>query len=386
MYLRVFKEDFIDGVTKGASIIAHKTGAAYLRTVWLKAEDDKLNILSTDGNIEFTGVYSSNVMESGLVGVEGKKFNELVRKLKPGEIIFKADLKKNIFFIEQDKRKYRLATTESSWFPELTSFPEGNSVIWSGDVLKGVIEKLIFTISDEDSLGSMTCLKISRGSETDMEIEMCGFDMQNMGLYIIRYDELYSLIPEKGILISKHYLSELRKWLSPGEIELSIDSNRLFIRKQDLSESISMPISFESFADYRAILSTFADKPSSDIVINRRELMDALERIMIFSTEMNKAAIFELKEDEVRINSTAVETGEANEVLQCKYQGTLDQCVFNIRGLLDILAHYTSEEITMSLFGHVKPCKITGADDPDFFVITMPVEIKEEKYYFEEEE
>ena len=386
MYLRVFKEDFIDGVIKGTSILAHKTGAAYLRTVWIKAEEDKVKIMSTDGNLEFTGQYDANIMESGLVGVEGKKINDLVRKLKPGEIIFRADLNNHVCFIEQDKRKYKLATTESSWFPELSPFPQGNSVLWSGEVFKEIIEKLLFTISDENSLGTMTCMKISRSSEADNEIEMCGFDMQNMGLFTIRDEDMYHLIPEMGMLVAKHYMSELRKWLSPGEIELSIDSDRFFIRKQDLSESISMPISFEEFTDYKAILSTFAGKPRSDIIINRRELMDALERTMIFSTEMNKSAIFELKENEVRINSTAVETGEAKEVLQCRYQGTLDQCVFNIKGLLDILARYISEDVIMSLHGTVRPCKITGVDDPDFFVITMPVEIKEETYYTEEVE
>ncbi|MCG8529495.1 MAG: DNA polymerase III subunit beta, partial [Desulfovibrionales bacterium] len=38
MYLKVFKEDVIDGLLKAANIIPAKTGAAYLRSIWLKAE------------------------------------------------------------------------------------------------------------------------------------------------------------------------------------------------------------------------------------------------------------------------------------------------------------------------------------------------------------
>jgi DNA polymerase III, beta subunit (EC 2.7.7.7) len=38
MFLKVRKEDVIDGLLKAANIIPSKTGAAYLRTVWLKAE------------------------------------------------------------------------------------------------------------------------------------------------------------------------------------------------------------------------------------------------------------------------------------------------------------------------------------------------------------
>ncbi len=386
MYLRVFKEDIINGIIKSANIISHKTGAAYLRTLWLKAEDQKISIMSTDGNMEFVGKYDSNVLETGLVGVEGKKFNDLLRKLKPGEIIFKADHDKKLFFIQQDKRRYKIPTSDSSWFPELAPFPEENLVLWSSEVLKEIIDKLYFSISDDDTMGYMTCMYISRGRQEDTVVEFCGFNVQNMSLYTIKNDELYNLVPEEGILIPKKYLIELRKWLGSGEIELSISNERFFIRTKDLKENISFPLSFEEFTDYHEILESISDDLNSNLLINRKDLMDTLERILIFSTEFNKSVVFELQEEEIRLDSSAVETGEANEILQCKYQGDIKEVVFNIKNLLDILGNFRSEEINMSLAGQVRPCKITGEGDPNYFAITMPVQIKEETYYTEEEE
>jgi len=386
MYIRIFKEDVIDGVIKATSIISHKAGAAYLRTLWLKAEEDKLQILSTDSNMEFTGKYGANVLETGLVGVEGKKFNDLMRKLKPGEITFRSDQEKNILFIQQDKRRYKVPTTDSSWFPELSSFPEENNVLWSGELMKEIIDKISFSISDDDAMGSMTCMKIARGDEEKTEVEFCGFDIENMSLYSLKDDGIYSIIPEDGLLIPKKYLAEIRKWLTSGEIELCISNDRFFIRTQDLSESISFPMSFSEFTDYRSILISFSSELNSYLKVDRKELMDSLERILIFSTEFNKSAVFELKEEEVRIASTAVETGEANEILGCKYSGDIKELVFNIKSLLEILDHFTSEEINLYLAGQVRPCKITGDDDPNYFVVTMPVEIQEETYYTEEKE
>ncbi len=69
MFLKVRKEDIIDGLLKAANIIPAKTGAAYLRTVWLKAEGDTLAILATDSSIEFSGTYPAVSSEGGLVGV-----------------------------------------------------------------------------------------------------------------------------------------------------------------------------------------------------------------------------------------------------------------------------------------------------------------------------
>ena len=57
MHVTVKKEQIIDGLQKAASIIPSKAGAAYLRSIWLQAKSDGITIMSTDVNIEFTGVY-----------------------------------------------------------------------------------------------------------------------------------------------------------------------------------------------------------------------------------------------------------------------------------------------------------------------------------------
>ena len=86
MQLKVFRNDIIDGLQKSSAIIPAKTGAAFLRTIWLEAASGVLRILSTDSSLEFTGQYAAKVTEEGLCGVQGKNFFELVRKLPPGEI------------------------------------------------------------------------------------------------------------------------------------------------------------------------------------------------------------------------------------------------------------------------------------------------------------
>ena len=55
MKLSVNKEQIIEGLQKAAAIIPAKAGAAYLRSIWLKAEKGSLSIMATDANIEFTG-------------------------------------------------------------------------------------------------------------------------------------------------------------------------------------------------------------------------------------------------------------------------------------------------------------------------------------------
>ena len=54
MLFTVKKENIIEGLQKAAGIIPTRAGAAYLRSLWIKAEGE-LTIMATDANIEFTG-------------------------------------------------------------------------------------------------------------------------------------------------------------------------------------------------------------------------------------------------------------------------------------------------------------------------------------------
>ena len=67
MLFTVKKENIIEGLQKAAGIIPTRAGAAYLRSLWIKAEGEVLTIMATDANIEFTGAYPADVKEPGLV-------------------------------------------------------------------------------------------------------------------------------------------------------------------------------------------------------------------------------------------------------------------------------------------------------------------------------
>ena len=104
MYLKVNRDEVIEGLQKSASIIPAKTGAAYLRTIWLKSEGGNLCIMSTDSNLEFCGTYPAEIVEEGLAGVQGRAFYDLVRKLPSGELSIKFDSDGSSILVEQGSR------------------------------------------------------------------------------------------------------------------------------------------------------------------------------------------------------------------------------------------------------------------------------------------
>ena len=158
MKLTVNKEQIIEGLLKAVAIIPAKAGAQYLRSIWLKADEGGLSVMSTDANIEFTGCYQAEVAEPGLIGVQGRAFVDLVRQLPSGVLHLSLDEASGNLLLEQGRRSYKLPVSGAEWFQNFSTFPEENTVTWSGDFLQDVLDKVTFCISEDDAMDAIACL------------------------------------------------------------------------------------------------------------------------------------------------------------------------------------------------------------------------------------
>ncbi|EHJ48431.1 DNA polymerase III, beta subunit [Solidesulfovibrio carbinoliphilus subsp. oakridgensis] len=390
MQLKVFRNDIIDGLQKSSGIIPAKTGAAFLRTIWLEAVDGVLRILSTDSSLEFTGQYTAKVTEAGLCGVQGKSFFELVRRLPPGEIGLTLDAASGNLLIKQGSRRYKLPVSDRNWFQNFSPFPEGAAVTWSGDFLQELIDRVAYCISDEDTMEAMACMFLKPAEAA--KVEVCGLNGHQFSLVAFLNDDIHAMLPPEGILIQKKYVAELKRWLTADEIELAISQKRLFFRTQEKDETsakvetFSLPLSYYQYPDYNTFVSKLATDGVSTLTIDRLELVDALERVAIFNTDNNRCASFLFDgPGELSLRSQGQEAGEASETLECAFTGSLDKVAFPTKDIIDILGHFHSPKVTLTLTGAEGPCGIAGEEDADSLVIIMPMKIVEETYYSEED-
>lgn len=384
MYLTVFKEEIIEGLQKAANIIPQRTGAAYLRSIWLKAENGRLEILSTDSNLEFRGSYTAEVTQPGLVGVQGRSFVELLRRLPSGKITLKVDAEAPILHIstESGRGKYKFPVNDATWFQKFSDFPEEGAVMWSGDFLQELIDRIAYCIGDEGS-DALACLFVKPGK--DGRIEAAGMNGHQFAMLSFANDDLRALLPQEGILIQKKYLTELKKWLGTDEIHLNLGDKRLFLRTESKSESLSLPLSSYQYPDYAIFLSRISENDVSKLTLTREEAQSALMRIAIFNSESNRCTYFDLSEKEAVLSATGQDVGSASEALDVEYQGTIPKIAFPTNNLLTIMDHYSSASLTMLLTEAEGPCGIRGADDPDYVVIIMPMKILDDVNFSEEQ-
>ena len=387
MFLKVNRDEIIEGLQKSANIIPAKTGAAFLRTIWLQCENGNLNVMSTDSNLEFRGAYPASIEGEGLAGVQGRAFYDLVKQLrsKQGELTIRTDDDSANVVVEQGARKYKFPVNDPEWFQKFSTFPENGTVFWSGDFLHEIIEKIAFCISDEDSMEAIACIYIApREVGGDKKVEVCGLNGHQFAMFNFVNDDIYNMLPEDGVLIQKKYLSELKKWLTADEIELAISDKRLFFRTGDQRETFTLPLSYYQYPNYQNFLAKLNDPDVSKLEVNRLEMVDALSRVSLFNTDSNRCAYFTFDGNEVLVSAQGQETGTARESLDATFSGDMKRIAFPTRNLIDILNHFNSDTVTFTLTGTEAPCGVSGPDDKDYQVIVMPMMIQEETYYTEE--
>ena len=185
------------------------------------------------------------------------------------------------------------------------------------------------------------------------------------------------------MLIQRKYVGELRKWLDGDEIEVNLTDKRLFVRSGDGHETLSLPRAGYAYPDYSPFMTRLAAPDVSLLKLNRKDCLDALDRISIFNTESDRCTYFELSGSEVMLSAQGQDTGSANESLEVSYNGSIGRIAFPTKNLMEILTHYQSGELTLTLTGAEGPCGINGTEDPDYTVLIMPMKIAEESYYEE---
>ncbi len=384
MQCHVLKEDIVEGVQRAANIIPAKTGTAYLRTIWLETQENAITIMATDSNIEFTGTYTAQVQEPGRVGIHGKKFSELIRKLPPGQLTFEAEEGASSILVYQGKKKYRLPLNNVSWFQEFQTMPETNRAVWSGELLQQVIDRIAFCISNEEDTGAMNCIKFVPLAQD--AVEVCGMNGHQFALLTCTTPDIHASLGETGVLIAKKDLSEIGRWLRPEDISVSLTEKRMFLCSAQGHETLSLPRRTHVFPNYQSFIERYETLFRCTLKVNKDELVDALERILLFNTQSSRATYLHFTPTELRLSCHGQEFGEGSEVLTADFQGDLETIAIPTQILLEILSHFDSSTITFQMAGPLDPCKISGPDDPDYFIITMPVEISEDTYYTEEED
>lgn len=238
--------------------------------VLMSVKNNVLTVKATDGEIGLSyKIERLSVNEEGEATANGKKLLDIIKSLKPGQIILET-IEKYIY-IKQNNSKYKLPMHNVSDFPQFPDINDKSKFEIDAGILGRSLKKILPCIEQTNPKIEITGALIDIQKEN---INLVSTDGRRLSLYNIKtnsQEELKLIIPKKAI-------SEIQK-LFNGEIEIYYDLN-VFIATSKSFEFYTKLINGK-YPSYEKIIE---DKQfENKITLDRENFIEGIKTISMLS-------------------------------------------------------------------------------------------------------
>jgi DNA polymerase-3 subunit beta len=150
---------------------------------------------------------------------------------------------------------------------------------------------------------------------------------------------------DERVLIPRKAIHELKQ-VTEGEeaVFFSRTDNHLIFRTQ--RRTLTSKLVEGQFPAHEKVIAAKGPKVGQ---AKRVELLDALRRVSLLSTERSRAVRLTMKTGEIELHASSPDQGEAVETLAAEYTGEQVDIGFNAQYLAEFLSVLTDSEITVEL-------------------------------------
>ena len=357
------KANLLKGVNIVSKAVSTRTTMAILECILIDASAGEIKLTANDMEIGIETIIDGDIIERGIIALDAKIFSEIVRKLPDNDVTIETDATfKTVITCE--KAKFNIIGKSGEDFSYIPVIPRNEPVVISQFTLKEVIRQTIFSIADNDNNKLMTgeLFEIN-----DNRLKVVSLDGHRISIRNIELKESYE---HKKVVVPGKTLMEISK-IIPGSVE---DDVQIFITDNHIifeferTTVVSRLIEGEYFRIDQMLSTDYETK----IVINKRELLDCIDRATLLIKEGDKKPIIMNVTDgnmELKINSFV---GSMNEDIEIDKEGRDILIGFNPKFFIDALRVIDEERITLYMVNPKAPCFIRD-DNESFIYLILPV-------------
>lgn len=357
------KSNLLQGVNTVSKAVPSRTTMAILECILIDASTNEIKLTANDMELGIETRIEGDIIERGVIALDAKIFSEIVRKLPDNDVSIITDESfKTVITCE--KAKFNIIGKSGEDFSYLPYIERNHSIVLSQFALKEVIRQTIFSISDNDNNKLMTgeLFEINEN-----QLKVVSLDGHRISIRNIDLKENYQ---KHKIIVPGKTLQEISKILSGGSdemINMFFTENHI-VFEFDNTTVVSRLIEGEYFKIEQMLSSDYDTK----IKINKRELLECIDRATLLVKEGDKKPIIMTVTDEsmgLKINSFI---GSMNEDIDIQKEGKDIMIGFNPKFFIDALRVIDDEEIILYMVNPKAPCFIKDENEKYIYLI-LPV-------------
>ncbi len=370
MKFSCLKSELVQAIQIAGRSIASKPQTPILSGIYIHANDDGLEIQSTDYEIGVILHVKAEVEKPGEIVVSGRYFYEVVRTLPDEEVMIEYDRSTEIIKISSGKSTFTLLSMKASDFPKIIPMREGKKFTVNSVVLKELIRRTIFSCATDETrplfMGALLEIEGNKVRMVATNSHRLSFDEGNIE------SELEGL---SQYVIPKRILEEIQHILSseiPEKVEITCTQSEMSFNIERLY--ITTRLIEGRYPEYRrAIPSEFSKR----VTLSTASFLSAVSRVGLIarSSEYNTIKLM-FNMGEVHIYSDNPVVGKAEETMQAAIEGDDIEIAFNASYLIDVLKIINSESFILELNDSLKPALVREPDNENFIYVITPVRTK----------
>ena len=363
MKLICSKQNLLYGVNIVSKAVPTRTTMAILECILIDASANEIKLTANDMELGIETKIEGQIEERGIIALDAKIFSEIVRKLPDSDVTIETDSNFKTT-ITCEKAKFNIVGKSGDDFSYIPFIERNESVHISQFTLKEVIRQTIFSIADNDNNKLMTgeLFEINEN-----ELKVVSLDGHRISIRKIQLKENYE---HKKVVGPGKTLQEVSKIL-PGnadsEVDIYITENHI-VFEFDNTTVVSRLIEGEYFKIEQMLSSDYETK----VKINKRELLDCIDRATLLVKEGDKKPIImNVTDDSVQLKINSF-IGSMDEEIDVKKDGKDILIGFNPKFFIDALRVIDDEEVALYMVNPKAPCFIKD-DDETYIYLILPV-------------
>ena len=363
MKLICSKQSLLYGVNIVSKAVPTRTTMAILECILIDASANEIKLTANDMELGIETKIEGQIEERGIIALDAKIFSEIVRKLPDSDVTIETDSNFKTT-ITCEKAKFNIVGKSGDDFSYIPFIERNESVHISQFTLKEVIRQTIFSIADNDNNKLMTgeLFEINEN-----ELKVVSLDGHRISIRKLQLKENYE---HKKVVVPGKTLQEVSKIL-PGnadsEVDIYITENHI-VFEFDNTTVVSRLIEGEYFKIEQMLSSDYETK----VKINKRELLDCIDRATLLVKEGDKKPIImNVTDDSVQLKINSF-IGSMDEEIDVKKDGKDILIGFNPKFFIDALRVIDDEEVALYMVNPKAPCFIKD-DDETYIYLILPV-------------
>jgi DNA polymerase III subunit beta len=367
MKLEIDRTELVNALALASKAVADKGVKPVLANVYLKAANDKLQLVGTDGDQMMIVEVSASIDREGAAMIPAKLMLELCSAL-PSNSLFPVAIEHGPndykLTIALDKSRYEIITASAEDYVPVPALESLEMAEIKGSILALAMKQASIAAAGKDEANP-----VQKSVYVDLTESPTVVATDSKRLMVVDLREFEAPANMKqGLIVPGKAVKELSEMFKHADVaKIAMFKDQLVCRVDNVTYLTRLVEG--RFPAYQRVL---PKESTSSVVVSRRELSQALKSLLPIARNCSNLVIYEFANDTLKLSANSPENGNAETKIDCKITGEPPKIGMNLQFVTDFLGCVDCDNVKMELTTASYPVLFV-ANDGDQKSVLMPM-------------